>query len=280
MADISITAFSLALVATAQIATTYTTAYIAAPREIISFVEAVELSDEEIENYDRDSSRLPRLADKVRLSRLLREIQKDSDDLRKDLNQLVVEEGSTTLRIPARILWANHRKYLEERVRKLDMLRMRFLLVYMGVVTAMAGEREKNAEKAVPKEAEKAALHHPHTPRPPRPPPMPKSLTDIPNATPKPSSPLRRLSTQAMGHSEKTEQPHRRGWLGVVEELQRSPLMHKRHASIEMAMRSPPPTPVSSPLGLSPSSSSDRTTPLQRPMEHMDLNSLLANDNK
>ncbi|KAI0012706.1 hypothetical protein F4779DRAFT_614429 [Xylariaceae sp. FL0662B] len=275
MADISVTALSLALVATAQIATTYTTAYIAAPREITAFLEAIEFSDEEIESYDRDVARLTRLADKVRLSRLLREIQKDSDDLHKDLNHLMVADGATTLRISARILWANHRKQLEERVRKLDLLRMRFLLVYMGVVTAIAGEREKHAERATPKDPEKTGvMHPPQTPRPPRPPPMPKSLTGSPKSGSS-TSPLRRLSTQAMGHSEKTEQPHRRGWLGVVEELQRSPIMRRRHASIEMAMRSPPPTPVSSPVSLSP-----ENRPLPRPLEPMELGSPPVNDTK
>ncbi|KAH9906876.1 hypothetical protein F4778DRAFT_778311 [Xylariomycetidae sp. FL2044] len=242
-----VTASLLALVVIAQIFTTYTTAYIAAPREINTFVDAVDFSIQENESYDSDVSRVPRLEDKVRLGRLLREIQKEGDDMREDLNQLLIAEGGTTLRTSARVLWATHRRQLEDRMRRLDLLRMRFLVVYMGIVATAAGERSKQAERTTPRDAEKATLHHHHhqAPRPS----IHKALTDSIKSRP----PLRRLTTQAMGHSEKTEQPHRTGWMGVVQELQRSPMMHKRRASIEQTMRSPPPmTPLGSPLALSP----------------------------
>jgi len=51
-----------------------------------------------------------------------------------------------------------------------------------------------------------------------------------------------------MGHSDKRSQPQRLGWLGVVEELRKSPILKQRHASIEAAMRSPPMSPLGSPL--------------------------------
>ncbi|KAI0421427.1 hypothetical protein F5X98DRAFT_371001 [Xylaria grammica] len=220
-------AFTLTLGVIAPFVTTYTLAYISAPREISTFVYAVDDSIQEHETYDSDVAKVQRLEDKMRLGRLLREIQKQGDDLREDLNRLVVEEGGTTLRISARVFWASHRKSLEERIRRLDMLRMRFLVVYMGVVTTTAGERAKDAARTAPREPERVV--------PPPPPPPPP--------------PARRLTTQAMGHSENTEHTHRSGWFGVVAELQRSPILRQRHASIEEAMRSSPPvTPIGSPL--------------------------------
>ncbi|KAI8629890.1 hypothetical protein F5Y19DRAFT_474829 [Xylariaceae sp. FL1651] len=238
-----VTALSLALGLIALTVTTYTIAYIAAPREITTFVDAVDCSIQENESYNCDVAKIPRLEDKVRLGRLLREIQKQGDDLREDLNRLVVEEGGTTLRTSARVLWAGHRKQLEERVRRLDMLRMRFLVIFMGIVATTAGERVKDAARTVPKDLEKAA---PQIQRPG----IHKALAD----GIKQKQPLRRLTTQAMGHSEKTEHTHRSGWFGVVAELQRSPILRQRHASIEEAMRSPPPmSPIGSPLAaLSP----------------------------
>ncbi|CAJ2502398.1 Uu.00g097920.m01.CDS01 [Anthostomella pinea] len=240
-----VTALLLALIVTTHILSSYTIAYLAAPREINTFIDAVDFSIQENESYDCDVARVPRLEDKVRLGRLLREIQKGGDDLREDLNQLVVAEGGTTLHTSARILWASHRRQLEDRVRRLDILRMRFLVVYMGIVATSAGERGRHAERTTPKDIEKTPIHTPRASRPG----IHKSLTDSIKQRP----PLRRLATQAMGHNEKTEQPHRTGWMGVVQELQRSPLMQKRHASIEEAMRSPPVmTPLGSPLALSP----------------------------
>ncbi|KAI1162967.1 hypothetical protein F5B18DRAFT_652063 [Nemania serpens] len=241
-----VSAISLAFGVITPILTTHTIAYIAAPREITTFLDAVEDSIQENETYDSDVARVQRLEDKVRLDRLLREIQKQGDDLREDLNRLVVEAGGSTLRISARVLWAEHRKQLEDRVRRLDMLRMRFLVAFMGIVSTTTGERAKDAARTAPKEPEKAI------PPPPPPPPAPrpsisKSHSDNPQ-TP------RRFTTQTIGYSEKTEHTHRSGWFGVVAELQRSPILRQRHASIEAAMRSPTPTsPMGSPVaGLRP----------------------------
>ncbi|KAI0451659.1 hypothetical protein F5B21DRAFT_367565 [Xylaria acuta] len=240
-----VSALSLAFGAIALIATTYTVAYLAAPREITTFVDAVDCSIQENENYDYDVAKVPRLEDKLRLGRLLREIQKQGDDLREDLNRLVVEEGGTTLRTSARVLWAGHRKQLEDRVRRLDMLRMRFLVVFMGIVATMAGERAKDAARAAPKESQKAI-----PPAPPPPPPAPRPGITKAHTDSTHRKPLRRLTTQAIGYSEKTEHTQRSGWFGVVAELQRSPILRQRHASIEAAMRSPPPmSPIGSPIG-------------------------------
>ncbi|KAI0206788.1 hypothetical protein F4808DRAFT_7378 [Astrocystis sublimbata] len=251
-----VSALSLAFGAFPLMVTTYTTAYYAAPREITTFVDAVECSIEENESYDCDVAKVQRLEDKVRLARLLREIQTQGDDLREELNRLVVEEGGTTLRPSARFFWASHRAQLEERVRRLDMLRMRFLVVYMGVVASMTNDRAtKEAAVVAAKEAkEKERLKAiPQAPPPPPPAPRP-TVTKSRTTDSTPRRPPRRLTTQAIGYSEKTEHTQRTGWFGVVEELQRSPLLRQRHASIEAAMRSPPPSPIMSELSLNTSS--------------------------
>jgi hypothetical protein len=235
-----VTALCLALVVAAQILVSYSNAYRVAPREIITFIDAVDDSIYENESCDRDVARVQRLEDKVRLGRLLREIQKGGDDLREVLNGLLAGEEGTVLNMRARVLWAGHRKELEERIRRLDLLRMRFLTVYMGIVATSLSHRDK---QAAPKDPEKAAISARHeTPRPA----IPRSFTDSIKKRPS----LRRLTTSAIGHSEKVEPPHRMGWMGVVAELQKSPLMHRRHASIENAMRSPPLSPLSSPTPL------------------------------
>ncbi|KAI0913894.1 hypothetical protein F4823DRAFT_468966 [Ustulina deusta] len=239
-----VSALSLALGVIALITTTYTLAYIAAPREVTTFVDAVDCSVQENESYDSDVAKVPRLEDKVRLGRLLREIQKQGDDLREDLNRLVVEEGGATLRISARILWAGHRKQLEERVRRLDMLRMRFLVVFMGVIAKAAGERAQSAARTAPRHFEQAI-----PPAPPPPPPVPRLAISKSHTEPHRPKPLRRLSTEPVGQGDKTPHTQRSGWFGVIAELQRSPVLRQRHASIEAAMRSPPPiSPIGSPL--------------------------------
>ncbi len=208
-----------------QVTTTYTTAYLAAPNEITTFIDAVDFSIQENESYDRDVAKVQRLEDKLRMGKLLREIQKCGDDLREDLNGLLIDEGGTRLRSSTRLLWATKRKRLEEQVRRLDLLRMRFLVVYMGLVAAKGTSEQtttKDPEKHIsPKMAVRPGLPH--------------ALTE--GITRKP--PLRRLTTQAMGHNDHVGTPQKQGWMGVVAELQNSPLMHKRHASIENHMASP-----------------------------------------
>lgn len=204
-----------------QVATTYTSAYLQAPNEITTFIDAADFSIQENESYDRDVAKVQRLEDKLRMGKLLREIQKCGDDLREDLNKLTIDEGGARLRTSSRLLWASRRKRLEERVRRLDLLRMRFLVVYMGLVAAKG-----TADPAVAKDPEKQALSRSNMHSRPS---LPLSLTE--GIVRKP--PLRRLTTQAMGHNEHVASPQRLGWAGVVAELQNSPLMHKRHASIE-----------------------------------------------
>ncbi|KJZ78275.1 hypothetical protein HIM_02313 [Hirsutella minnesotensis 3608] len=225
-----LTSLILSLLVAAQVLVTYWSAYRAAPHDIVTFIDTADFSIQENESHDRDVAKVPRLEDKLRLGRLLREIQRGGDDLREDLNRLLVQEDTTTLKTSARLLWASRRPELEDRVRRLDLLRMRFLVVYMGIITASADKQplappppppsvthdpEKLSALTLPS---KATLH--------------KSLTESFIKRP----PLRRLTTQAIGHQENVTTPHRKGWAGVVEELQTSPRMQRRHASIEQAM--------------------------------------------
>lgn len=255
-----LTAILLSLVVLAQILSRYGAAYAAAPREITAFLDSVDSSVHENEGYDRDVSRVRRLEDKIRLSRLLGEIQKGGDDLREELNGLLVaptgsasalrlpkdndaegqtekenpliEDAPPRLRTTSRLLWASRRARLEERLRRLDLLRMRFLVVYMSIVaantTAAAEKVEKTAVATSPRDPEKSG--HPVSPG------LPPALAEGIKRKP----PMRRLTTQAIGHIDTSGGGHRMGWAGVVRELQMSPLLHKRHASIEKAMAATP----------------------------------------
>ncbi|KAL4725240.1 hypothetical protein ACLX1H_007387 [Fusarium chlamydosporum] len=230
----------LSLIVLVQIVSSYTAAYQAAPLEIATFVDTADFSVQENESYDRDVAKVQRLDDKIRLTRLLREIQKTGDDLREDINSVVLEEDTTKLKTAARLLWASKRARLEDRVRRLDMLRMRFLVVYMGVVashtnTTNATIYENPSQRPPPppalppsRDLEKSPVFKTPT-RPSHPKGMMDSIVNRP--------PLRSLTTQALvNHSEPLPKPNRKGWAGVVHELQTSPKMHQRHASIERAM--------------------------------------------
>ncbi|KAK4038428.1 hypothetical protein C8A01DRAFT_47942 [Parachaetomium inaequale] len=229
---LSLTALLLSLAVLAQIASRYAKAYLDAPSEVSTFLDAVDSSIAENESYDRDIAKVPRLEDKLRLGRLLRDIQKGGDALREELNALVVGENDPRLHNGARVWWANHRLRLEEKVRRLDLLRMRFLVVHMGIIAGTATEAAAAAKKDFgPRDPEKSA-DLPRTPRPS----LSKSLADSIKSKP----PLRRLTVQAIGHQENVEGGARKGWAGVVMELQKSPLLRERHASIELAMSRTP----------------------------------------
>ncbi|KAI8299166.1 hypothetical protein K4K59_002413 [Colletotrichum sp. SAR11_240] len=231
-----LTALLLSFIVLSQIMTKYITAYRDAPSEISSLIDAVDFSVEENESYDRDIAKVQRLDDKLRLGRLFREIQRGGDDLREQINSMLLPDDTTTLRTPARLLWANKRRDLEERVRRLDLVRMRFLVVYMGVVAERASATaERHAATPVtppPTDPEKSPL--PFTP--PMMHPMKASLTRALTEEIRQKPPLRRLTTQALGHHADTQPGHKMGWAGVVQELQRSPKLHKRRTSIERSI--------------------------------------------
>ncbi|KZZ91049.1 hypothetical protein AAL_06790 [Moelleriella libera RCEF 2490] len=224
-----LTALVLSLVVIGQVVATYWSAYVVAPQEIVTFIDTVDFSIQENESYDRDMAKVQRLEDKIRLGRLLREIQRGGDDLREQLNGLLANDGATTLRTSARLLWSARRTQLQDRVRRLDLLRMRFLVVYMGIMTSVV-DKNPPPPPPLPRDAEK-------TVRGPR---LTSDELRKLFETEKPARaqfpPVRRLTTQAIGHQENVIKPQRQGWAGVVEELQTSPRMQQRHASVELAM--------------------------------------------
>ncbi|KIH93120.1 hypothetical protein SPBR_02858 [Sporothrix brasiliensis 5110] len=202
-----LTALFLSLVVVGQIVARYGAAYRAAPREIAALLDSADSSLHENESYDRDVAKVSRRDDKIRLGRLLGEIQRAGDDLREDLNNVLVlrreldsgldypekdldvhlnpslprgsERRRTTastdsrrppidpiqscpsprLRTSARVLWASKRTHLEERLRRLDLLRMRFLVVYMSIVAATATAAAERVEKSAEKSAEIATTN-------------------------------------------------------------------------------------------------------------------------
>lgn len=228
-------ALTLSLVVLGQTVHSHWAAYLVAPREVATYIDTVDFSIRENESYDRDVSKVQRLEDKIRLGQLLREIQKHGDDLREELNSLLLADGATsTMRASARLLWASKRPSLDDRVRRLDLLRMRFLVVYLGIITSIA-EKQPPAPPPLPRDPEKiaAVMHSPSRSS------SWSAKSSPPISMPR-RPPVRRLTTQAIGHQENVSGTGRRGWAGVVEELQRSPKMHKRHASIERAMSMSP----------------------------------------
>lgn len=227
-----LTALCLSLVVVAQVANAHWAAYMVAPKEVATFIDTVDFSIQENESYDRDVAKVQRLEDKIRLGQLLREIQKNGDDLREELNGLLISEDGATLKTSARLLWATHRSQLEDRVRRLDLLRMRFLVVYLGIISSIA-DKQPPPPPPLPRDPEKIASFSTPT-RPLK--PSPKSLNEQMTRRP----PVRRLTTQAIGHQENVPRVGRNGWAGVVQELQTSPRMHQRHASIERAMTMSP----------------------------------------
>lgn len=247
---LSLTALLLSLVVLSHTASRYATAYLQAPGEVSAFLEALDSSIAENETYNTDIAKLKRVDDKARLARLLRDIQRGCDQLRDDLNGMLVGEVGSSharLRNGARIFWAGNRVGLEAKLRRLDLLRMRFLVVHMGFITTISSEvagRQQEAEAAATAAAVAAAAvaetERPYHPlAAPRPGGFSRALTDSIKAKP----PLRRLTAPAPGTPgppETVEGNHRRGWAGVVQELQRSPLLHKRHTSIEMSLTRTP----------------------------------------
>lgn len=260
---LAVTACFLSAVVILQTLTAFSKAYVAAPAEILTFVDAADSSVHENESYDRDVSRVQRLEDKRRLGRLLREVQKGGDDLREELNGLLQTDSGDLasdgysdlrdlrLRAPARLLWASKRKGLEDKLRRLDMLRMRFLVTYMGINVSMGTAAATAADhhhhprlerKSSMRDSEKSPLSEVYPSRPSLPSGMGEAIK-------KQRSMLRRLSIQPGRNSEKVVK--KPGWADVIRELQLSPLLHKRHASIERAMsersESPAPSMISEP---------------------------------
>ncbi|KAI9643889.1 hypothetical protein NHQ30_007240 [Ciborinia camelliae] len=214
---------------------THLSAYQRAPQDLTTYLAVLESSVSENASYDHDISRISKLEDRLRLAGMVREIQKSGDELRGLLDGMVRKEDHKRLKLGCRILWGTTRRDLEERVRKLDLLRMRFLVVYLGMVAAKTEVVLKEKEKEREREKEDADKVSGMGFGPLGSPIRSKSLTNTLSENIKRTPPLRRITSNAMGHNEGTGSPQRNGWLGVVSELQSSPLMHKRRASVEQS---------------------------------------------
>ena len=237
--------FLLSFVVLFQIAAKSAAAFLAAPREVATLVDAVDSSISENESLGADVSKVALLEDKLRLGHLLREIQKVGDDLRQDLNDLLAGDEKR-LRTRARLMWPARRVKLEEKLRRLDLLRTRFLVVYVGIVAGKAAEAAARTQQQQHQlqlqqqhqlatgspgggDPEKAALaHSPDGLEPPR-----RQLAQVLNDGIKAGRPLRSITTPAAGHQIDVTAPHRTNYAGVVRELQMSPKLHKRHTSTE-----------------------------------------------
>ncbi|APA16104.1 hypothetical protein SS1G_10249 [Sclerotinia sclerotiorum 1980 UF-70] len=210
---------------------THLSAYNTAPQDLNTYLSVLESSILENASYDHDISRISKLEDKLRLAGMVREIQKSGDELRELLDKMVRTEDHKRLRFGSRVLWGTRRRDLEERVRKLDLLRMRFLVVYLGMVAAKTEVvlKEKEREKEDADKVSSMGIGSLGSPIRSR--TLPSNLSENIKRTP----PLRRITSNAIGHNEGTGSPQRSGWMGVVNELQSSPLMHKRRASVEQS---------------------------------------------
>ncbi|KAF7874116.1 hypothetical protein EAF04_002788 [Stromatinia cepivora] len=220
------TAVSLPIIV--QTLLTHLSAFNTAPQDLSTYLSVLESSVSENASYDHDISRISKLEDKLRLAGMVREIQKCGDELRELLDKMVSKEDHKRLKLGSRILWGTTRRDLEERVRKLDLLRMRFLVVYLGMVAAKTEVVLKEKEK---EDADKVSGMVGPLGSPIRSRTLPSNLSENIKRTP----PLRRITSNAIGHNEGTGSPQRSGWMGVVNELQSSPLMHKRRASVEQS---------------------------------------------
>lgn len=111
------------------------------------------------------------------------------------------------------------------------MLRMRFLVAYMGLVSSGRVKKLKDSEKG--------PFTNGNAARPPPPPPLPPALPLGVNAGVKKKSTRRRQSrAAALGRGDNIDGSRKQGWAGVIRELQLSPLLQKRqaHASIGKAL--------------------------------------------
>ncbi|PHH50455.1 hypothetical protein CFIMG_007428RA00001 [Ceratocystis fimbriata CBS 114723] len=186
------TALAASLMVLAQAVASHATAYTNAPQELGRLLETLRDAATETESYERDVSRVTNMEVKVRLGSLLREIQKTNVSLGSDLAMLLEgdqkeEKRSQALvglphikdrmfmpsmKLSARLFWLEYRTDLHDRLRRLDTLKMRFLVVYMGAVASNAQAAATTSIAAVAAAA--SVTQNQHQPKPITPPMTPK----------------------------------------------------------------------------------------------------------
>ena len=235
-------ALLLSLLTIALVVVSHIKAYLATPQELHIFVEAAASSIDENEAFGHDIERL-KPDDRPRMIRLLGQIQKCGDDFSEDLDRLMIEGSKTKPKNSALFLWKHHRERLQWRLQRLDLLRQRFLILYMGAVASALPAHEK--PEAMSRMAPKGQFARPGIPhslaegvkkkatrveQPDKQPPQP--------STPQPRQ---RLTMAATGHStQEMGAQHQMSFSNVIRELQLSPKLHNRRASIERRLALPP----------------------------------------
>lgn len=232
-------ALLLSLLTIGQVVASHAYAYSSAPIEVQTFLEAANSSIAENESFDHDIMRL-QASDRPRLIKLLGSIQKCGDDLLEDLNKLTVEGSDSKLKTHSMLLWKTHKERLEARLRRLDLLRMRFLILQMGLVAASLTASSHpviHHGKAAERRAPTGQFARPVMPQ--------HALTEtIKKISEKKSdaekkgeglrtTPRRVMSAQTGHNNQQVERGPQFSMASVISELQSSPKLHMRRASIE-----------------------------------------------
>ena len=223
-------ALLLSLLTIGQVVASHAYAYSSAPIEVQTFLDAANSSIAENESFENDIQRLE-LKHRPRLIKLIDSIQKCGDDLREDLDRLTVDGSGSKLKTQSMLLWKTHRERLETRLRRLDLLRMRFLTLQMGLLAVGSNAPIVHQEKAAERRAPDGLFA-----RPPRPAMPQQALTETIKkiSEKKPNTPQRSMSAARTGHNmtEIAKGPAF-SMASVISELQSSPKLHMRRASIE-----------------------------------------------
>lgn len=185
--------------------------------EIASFLDILDFSAHENDSYKSDDIlvRVQRMEDRARIDKLLQEIHKCVENLRNDVNKLVFvgKEGKKKLRVFARFLWLVRKSNLQERARRLDLLRTRFLVIYFELMANKIFSEYCSSPKLIDHEKVNESIS-----------PIPQSSSLLQNKTK-----VQNLITLQTSPGPYSLNNQKHGWTDVLAELQRSPLMQKRH---------------------------------------------------
>ncbi|KAI0130701.1 hypothetical protein F4814DRAFT_456731 [Daldinia grandis] len=110
--------------------------------EVAAFIDSVGLLIIEDDVYDSIFTRVSRPEDKLRLSKIHRDIQESRHDLSVYLNNHSYVKGNRVFQTSPRFLWTIYKKQLEKRARRLNRLHTRFLFEYMDICMPTAGHSD------------------------------------------------------------------------------------------------------------------------------------------